>query len=48
VEREQISNENVAHAYGTGGGGYVFSFGIAKAVVSLIDEILYEPIKAIL
>ncbi|KAJ5455005.1 hypothetical protein N7530_012774 [Penicillium desertorum] len=46
VEREQISNENIVYAYGTAGGGYVFSFGVAKAAVALIDEVLYEPIKA--
>lgn len=46
VEREQISNAKIVHAYGTGGGCYVFSFGVAKAVVALTDEILYELIKA--
>ncbi|KUL82618.1 hypothetical protein ZTR_10263 [Talaromyces verruculosus] len=46
VETEQLGDQKVVHAYGTGGGGYVFSFGVGKAAANLVEDILYAPIKS--
>ena len=39
VERE---GGDVIHAYGVGGAGYIYSFGIAERVGELVDEVLNE------
>ncbi|KAK2784737.1 hypothetical protein FQN53_008293 [Emmonsiellopsis sp. PD_33] len=43
VEKEVLDGQKIVHAYGTSGGGYVFSFGLAKAVAELVDDFLYTP-----
>ncbi|CAI6089003.1 unnamed protein product [Clonostachys chloroleuca] len=42
VEKEVKDGEKIVHAYGTGGGGYVFSWGVAKEVSQLVDEFLFD------
>ncbi|KAJ6441133.1 kinesin [Purpureocillium lavendulum] len=42
VEKQVVGTQNVVHAYGTSGGGYVFSFGVAKAVERLVNDFLTE------
>ena len=42
VEKEIMNGEKVVHAYGVAGGGYVFSFGIARAARDLVDEYVYQ------
>jgi len=46
VEKQVVSGENIVHAYGTGGGGYVFSFGLARAAGTLVNDFLFTPPKA--
>ncbi|KAF6822734.1 putative FAD dependent oxidoreductase [Colletotrichum plurivorum] len=43
VEKERIGGQNVVHAYGVGGGGYVFSFGVARAAGALVDDFVFSP-----
>lgn len=43
VEKEVINGQKVVHAYGTGGGGYAFSFGVAREVAKLVNEYVFEP-----
>ncbi|RSL78122.1 hypothetical protein CEP51_008473 [Fusarium floridanum] len=43
VEKEVSGGQNIVHAYGTGGGGYVFSFGVARATSILVNEFLFTP-----
>ncbi|KAF2090296.1 nucleotide-binding domain-containing protein [Saccharata proteae CBS 121410] len=38
VESEMVEGQKVVHAYGVGGGGYAFSFGLAKAVGELVEQ----------
>ncbi|KAF2501167.1 nucleotide-binding domain-containing protein [Lophium mytilinum] len=42
IEKEILNGEKVVHAYGVSGGGYVFSFGIARAARDLVDEFVYQ------
>jgi D-amino-acid oxidase len=42
VEKEVLNGAKVVHAYGVAGGGYVFSFGVARAARDLVDEFVYE------
>lgn len=42
VEKEVMNGEKVVHAYGVAGGGYVFSFGAARAARDLVDEYVYQ------
>ncbi|CAG9951968.1 unnamed protein product [Clonostachys rosea f. rosea IK726] len=42
VEKEVKDGEKIVHAYGTGGGGYVFSWGVAKEVSQLVGEFLFD------
>lgn len=44
VEKEIINGQKVVHAYDTGGGGYVFSFGSAREVAKLVNEYVFEPV----
>ncbi|OJD40785.1 aromatic amino acid aminotransferase [Diplodia corticola] len=39
VEKEELDGQTVVHAYGAPGGGYVYSFGLAREVAKLVDEI---------
>ncbi|KAM0545428.1 hypothetical protein ACHAPJ_011333 [Fusarium lateritium] len=43
VEKEVTGGQNIVHAYGTGGGGYVFSFGVARAAGTLVNDYLFTP-----
>ena len=42
VEKEIMGEGKVVHAYGVAGGGYVFSFGVARAARDLVDEYVYQ------
>ncbi|KAJ5579710.1 uncharacterized protein N7459_005695 [Penicillium hispanicum] len=42
VEKEVKDGEKIVHAYGTGGGGYVFAWGVAKEASRLVGEFLFE------
>ncbi|KAL1617032.1 hypothetical protein SLS54_008027 [Diplodia seriata] len=46
VEKEIVDGQTVVHAYGAPGGGYVYSFGLAREVAKLVDEIELEVPKA--
>ncbi|KAF4310827.1 putative FAD dependent oxidoreductase-like protein [Botryosphaeria dothidea] len=46
VERDDVHGQKVVHAYGAPGGGYVYSFGMAREVARLVDEIEQEIPKA--
>lgn len=37
-----VDGQRVIHAYGQNAGGYVYSFGLAREVVNLTEELLYE------
>ncbi|KAL4962011.1 FAD-dependent oxidoreductase [Aspergillus stella-maris] len=41
VEKEILDGQNIVHAYGTGGGGYVFSFGLARAAATMVNDFLF-------
>ncbi|RKK11967.1 hypothetical protein BFJ66_g10922 [Fusarium oxysporum f. sp. cepae] len=41
-EREDLDGQRVVHAYGQNAGGYVYSFGLARQVVKLTQDYLYE------
>ncbi|KAH6986423.1 FAD dependent oxidoreductase [Ilyonectria sp. MPI-CAGE-AT-0026] len=41
-EKEVLDGQRVIHAYGQNAGGYVYSFGLARAVINLVDEFLFE------
>lgn len=41
-EREKVGRQNVIHAYGQNAGGYVYSFGLARSVVNLVNETILE------
>lgn len=41
-EKEVVDGQRVIHAYGQNSGGYVYSFGLAREVVSLTEDYLYE------
>lgn len=41
-EKEVLGGQRVIHAYGQNAGGYVYSFGLARAVINLVDEFLFE------
>ncbi|KAL2134073.1 hypothetical protein VTI74DRAFT_1069 [Chaetomium olivicolor] len=40
VEKEILDGQKVVHAYGTTAGGYMYSFGLAKKVVRLVEEVV--------
>lgn len=42
VDKEVLDGEQVVHAYGVAGGGYVFSFGVARAARDLVDDFVYQ------
>ncbi|KAF2814744.1 uncharacterized protein BDZ99DRAFT_458735 [Mytilinidion resinicola] len=42
IEKEILNGEKVVHAYGVAGGGYLFSFGLARAARDLVDEFVYQ------
>ncbi|KAF4462797.1 D-amino-acid oxidase [Fusarium albosuccineum] len=46
IEKEVKDGQNIVHAYGITGGGYIFSFGVARQAVKLVDEFLFPGDKA--
>lgn len=46
VEKEVVDGQNIVHAYGTGGGGYVFSFGLARAAGTMVNDFLFAAPKS--
>lgn len=42
VEKKVVGAMKVVHAYGTTIGGYIFSFGLAREVARLVDELVFE------
>lgn len=40
--KEVLGGQRVIHAYGQNAGGYVYSFGLARAVINPVDEFLFE------
>ncbi|KAF9873485.1 putative fad dependent protein [Colletotrichum karsti] len=46
VEKENLDGQSVVHAYGTGGGGYVFSFGVARAAGTLVNDFVFTTSRA--
>lgn len=42
VEKKDVGTQRVVHAYGQEAGGYVFSFGLAREVVQLVNSYLME------
>ncbi|KAG7405346.1 hypothetical protein LZL87_009039 [Fusarium oxysporum] len=48
IEKDVKDGQNIVHAYGITGGGYIFGFGVAREVVKLVDEFLYAAGKAYL
>lgn len=38
LDSERIGQRTVVSAYGFGGGGYAFSYGIADAVVKMVEK----------
>lgn len=38
LEKELIEGQKIIHAYGVEGGGYIFSWGLAKEVSRLVFE----------
>lgn len=41
-EREKIGGQHVIHAYGQNAGGYVYSFGLGRAVADLANKVVLE------
>ncbi|KAK2773160.1 hypothetical protein FQN52_004706 [Onygenales sp. PD_12] len=41
-EKGYVGDQAVIHAYGQNAGGYVYSFGLARAVVGLVDQHLQQ------
>ncbi|KAJ5514605.1 hypothetical protein N7463_004157 [Penicillium fimorum] len=46
IEKEVKDGQNIVHAYGITGGGYIFGFGVAREAAKLIDEFLFPSEKA--
>lgn len=44
LESEKIGNRFVLSAYGFGGGGYAFSYGIADALVKMVERAERESV----
>lgn len=43
LEKEIVDGQKVVHAYGVAGGGYVFSWGLAREAVKLVAEFDFAP-----
>lgn len=41
-EKEITGGQRVVHVYGQNAGGYVYSFGLAREVVNMVEDYLYE------
>uniref|UniRef100_A0A0B7JWW2 FAD dependent oxidoreductase domain-containing protein n=1 Tax=Bionectria ochroleuca TaxID=29856 RepID=A0A0B7JWW2_BIOOC len=46
IEKEVKEGQNIVHAYGITGGGYIFGFGVAREAAGLVDEFLFPAGKA--
>ncbi|KAF5013787.1 hypothetical protein FDECE_205 [Fusarium decemcellulare] len=46
IEKEVKNGQNIVHAYGVTGGGYIHSWGVARQAVKLVDEFLFPGGKA--
>ncbi|KAK4943901.1 hypothetical protein LTR10_016617 [Elasticomyces elasticus] len=47
LEKEVRGGQTIIHAYGVGGGGYVFSFGLARRVADIVNELEFTyPVPA--
>ncbi|KAI8677878.1 DAO domain-containing protein [Fusarium keratoplasticum] len=46
IEKETKNGQNIVHAYGITGGGFIYSFGVGREVVKLVDEFLFPDGKA--
>ncbi|KAJ5923820.1 hypothetical protein N7466_008007 [Penicillium verhagenii] len=44
LDSEQKGNRTIISAYGFGGGGYAFSYGIANAVVKMVEKVECENV----
>lgn len=44
LESQRIGQRNVLSAYGFGGGGYALSYGIADALVKMVEHVEYDEI----
>lgn len=44
IEKEVLGGQKVVHAYGVAGGGYIFSWGLARKVCHLVEEFQFEPV----
>ncbi|KAH8901270.1 nucleotide-binding domain-containing protein [Thozetella sp. PMI_491] len=42
VEKDLIDGQKVVHAYGTTAGGYIYSFGLARAAAHLVEELVFQ------
>lgn len=42
AEKEVIDGQKVVHAYGTTAGGYIYSFGLARVIAKLVDDLDFE------
>ncbi|KAH8888006.1 nucleotide-binding domain-containing protein [Thozetella sp. PMI_491] len=42
IEKEEADGQKIVHAYGAEGGGYIYSWGLAKEVMKLVNEIEFE------
>lgn len=47
LEKEVRKGRKIIHAYGVGGGGYVFSFGLARKVAAMVNDLEFTyPVPA--
>ncbi|KAJ5715291.1 uncharacterized protein N7483_012472 [Penicillium malachiteum] len=53
IEKEILDGQKVVHAYGVAGGGYIFSWGLAREVCHLVEQFhftssnTFEPLVAV-
>ncbi|KAF5639630.1 d-amino-acid oxidase [Fusarium sp. NRRL 52700] len=40
IEKDIKNGQNIIHAYGITGGGYIFGFGVAREVAKLVDDFI--------
>jgi D-amino-acid oxidase len=43
VEKEILNGQKVVHAYGPSGGGYIFSWGLAREVCDMVNDFHFKP-----
>jgi hypothetical protein len=47
VEKEILNCQKVVHAYGPSGGGYIFSWGVAREVCEMVNEFNFAPVAPV-